>query len=328
MPRKIPVNANTEQQFLNVLKLYCEDNMSYEQIGININQPKDYVYCLVKTYKKKYNLGKVITKYNYLCITGKIDDVINKYQQGMSMATIGKIYKVTDRTVAGWLTAQQVPIRNAGIVSKIDQTIFDIIDSEIKAYALGLIMSDGNVSNIGNTISITLTQDDSYILEIINEKLLSGLGNILITHKENKKPRAVLQFNGKHIKETLSQYGIIPAKSHLLSELPGDIPECLYHHFLRGLYDGDGVCSYYTSHKIQKVRIGFCAANQNLVQNYQDFFINNLSMNKTKLFHTGGCWQCSWGSKSDLTNFFNFIYKDATIYLGRKYKKLKDFLSN
>lgn len=328
MSKKTPINENTEQQFLNVLKLHCEDNMSYKQIGVSINRSKDYVYRLVKTYKEKYNLGKVITKYDYLCITGKIKDVVNKYQQGLSTIAIGKIYGVTDRTVTTWLRAQQIPIRNVGVILKIDQTIFDVIDSEVKAYALGIIMSAGNVSNSENTISITLAQDDSYILETINEKLLSGLGNILISHKEDKKPRVVLQFNGEHIKDMLSQYGVVPAKSHSLSKLPNNIPEHLYHHFLRGLYDGDGVCSYYTSHKTQKVRVGFCAANQSFVQDYQNFFIKKINMNKTKIFNTGGCWQCSWGSKSDLTNFFNFVYKDATIYLGRKYKKLKKFVSN
>lgn len=328
MPRKISINTETEKQFLEILKLHCENNMTYEQIGKFINRPKDYIYCLIKAYKEKYNLGKVITKYDYLCITGEIENIVNKYQQGISTAALGEIYGVTDHTVANWLTAQQIPIRSVGIISKIDQTIFDTIDSEIKAYTLGLIMSDGNVSQAGNTISITLTQDDSYILEIINEKLFSSLGNILITHKEDKRPRATLQFNGKHLKEVLAQYGIIPAKSHLLLELPKNIPEHLYHHFLRGLYDGDGICSYYTSHKTQKVRIGFCAANQGFVQNYQDYFISHLKMNKTKLFNTRGCWQCSWGARSDLVNFFNFIYKDATIYLGRKYKKLKDFLFN
>lgn len=328
MSTKIPLNEETEKLFLDVLKMYCEDKMTYEQIGRSIRRPKDYVYCLVKAYKEKYQLGKIITQYDYLCLTDEIKNVINKYQQGLSMTAIGKDYKTSERTIAGWLRRQQVLIRPSGVVSKIDQSIFDVIDSEIKAYTLGLIMSDGNVSSEGNTISITLTQDDSYILEAINEELFSGLANIVISHQADKKPRAILQFNGKHLKEILSLYGIVPAKSHLLSQLPRNIPESLYHHFLRGLYDGDGVCSYYTSHKIQKVRIGFCAANQEFVHSYQNYFVLHLDMNRTKLFNTGNCWQCSWGSQKDLKAFFDFIYKDATIYLGRKYKKLKQFLFN
>lgn len=275
-------------------------------------------------------MGARPSYYDYYIFTGKIEDIKEEYLSGVSTVALSKKYEVSERTIANWLIKQNVTLRPSGKISKIDQNIFKEIDTEIKAYTLGLIMSDGNVSKdkYGNTISITLTQDDKYILETINEKLLSNQGNICITHKEDKKPRAVLQFNGKQIKETLATYGIVPNKSHLLTQLPKNISPDLYHHFLRGLYDGDGICSYYTNHgRKQKVRIGFCGANYDFVKDYQDFFVSKLNLNKTKIFNTGGCFQCSWASQKNLEDFFDFIYKDATIYLGRKYKKLKDFLN-
>lgn len=157
--------------------------------------------------------------------------------------------------------------------------------------------------------------------------MLSGLGNIFVTHKEDEKPRKVLGFNGKHLKDKLAEYNIVPRKSYIIKELSTKIPEELYHHYIRGLFDGDGVCSYETSHKKKKVRIGFCGHNRDFVENYRNFLINKLDMNQTKLFNTGGCWQCSWSSKKDLINFYNYVYKDATIFLGRKKKKISDYVN-
>ena len=283
---------------------------------------------MVKFYKKKHNINSsVISKYDYYKLTGEIDNIVSLYNEGKSTEFIGKTYNASDITVVSWLKRENVNIRDRGIISKINQTIFDNIDTEIKAYTLGLLTSDGNVQSKSSTITICLTNTDGYILEKINEELLSGLGNILVTHKEDEKPRKVLSFNGKHLKDKLAEYNIVPRKSYIIKELSTKIPEELYHHYIRGLFDGDGVCSYETSHKKKKVRIGFCGHNRDFVENYRNFLINKLDMNQTKLFNTGGCWQCSWSSKKDLINFYNYIYKDATIFLGRKKKKISDYVN-
>lgn len=329
MSYKIKRNTETKELFQQMLKEHFEDNLTYEELSKKYNVTSSYVYALFKIYKTDISASNRLSKYDYYCYTGEINNIVQKYLNGISTVKLGEEYKVSDHTVASWLRKQKVDIREAGKVSKINQNIFENIDNEIKAYTLGLIMSDGNITKAPyNTCSITLTQDDGYILEDINEQLLGGLGNILITHKQDPKPRMVLQFNGKKIKEDLAKYNIVPAKSHLLSELPTNIPEELYHHFIRGLYDGDGVCSFYTLHKKKKVRIGYCAANENFTKSYRDFLVNKIGLRKNKLFNTGNCWQCSWASFADLQAFFNYVYQDAHIFLGRKYKKLKDFLNN
>ena len=327
MPYKIEINNENREIFLNILEFYFEEGKSYEEISKILCKSKDYIYNLVKAFKPEYNIGKIITKYDYYVITGKIKNIIKEYNSGISSDKIGKKYGVSERTIVRYLKKEKVKIRDSGISSKTNQDIFENIDNEIKAYTLGLLMADGNVSTKKNLITITLTQDDSYLLEKINEELLDGNGNILISHKEDKKPRAVLQFHGKKIKKDLEKFNIVPRKSYNLLQLPTNIPTHLYHHFIRGLYDGDGVCSYYTSHKKQKVRIGYCAFNKKFVEDYRNFLNETINLRKNKLFNTGNCWQCSWASFKDLNNFFDYIYEDANIYLGRKYKKLKDFLN-
>lgn len=327
--RKININEKNKEL---AIKIISENYLgkTYEQISQEYNLHKDFIYCLIKAYKPILGINGVLTKYDYLKINNKIKDIISDYESNISTIKIGEKYGVSDRTVASWLLKENIPIRDAGKISCINQNIFDDINTEIQAYVLGIITADGSVSKIGNSISICLTKSDEYLLELINEKLLDGLGNIAITHKEDEKPRSVLTFNGKHIKERLSDFGIVPNKSYCLKQLSNLVPEDLYHHYIRGLFDGDGVCSYYMdSHKKKKrkVRIGFCGHEKEFVRDYRDFLNNKLGLPKNKLFNTENCWQCSWSALSDIINFKKYIYQDATIFLGRKKKKIFDYVN-
>lgn len=327
MPRKIALNEKNKQMAIDVINK-LSDNITYEEIAIDYKVPKDFIYCLVRTYKPILGIKGVISKYDALKISGEIDKIIFNYLNNMSTLEIAEKYHVSDRTVVSWLLRENVKIRNKGKIAKVNQFIFDNIDSEIKAYTIGLITADGSVSKKNNTITICLSKEDKYLLELINNKLLDGLGTIIINHKEDEKPRYVLSFSGKHIKERLKDFGIVPNKSYSLNKLSDLIPKEYYHHYIRGLFDGDGVCSYYTSHhKTKKVRIGFCAHEQDFVNDYRDFLNKTLNLPKNKLFNTGGCWQCSWSAFKDVQKFTDYIYNDATIFLGRKKKKLFDYVN-
>lgn len=327
MPRKIAINEKNKKMAIEIVHKLA-DNNTYEQIAKEYGIPKDFIYCLIKTYKPILGINGVISKYDSLKLSGEIEQVVRDYLNGKTSYEISQHYKVSDRTVISWLLRENVNIKDRGRVTKVNPFIFDNIDSEIKAYTLGLITADGSVSQKNNNITICLTKEDKYLLDIINNNLLDGLGTIIISHKEDKKPRYVLSFSGKRIKERLKDFNIVPNKSHTLENLSDLIPEEYYHHYIRGLFDGDGVCSYYTSHhKIKKVRIGYCSYKKEFVENYRDFLNQALNLPKNKLFNTGGCWQCSWAAFDDVQKFTNYIYKDATIFLGRKKKKLFDYVN-
>lgn len=48
-------------------------------------------------------------------------------------------------------------------------------------------------------------------------------------------------------------------------------------------------------------------------------------MNSVKVSFTDNTYNCRWGSKKDVMNFANYIYKDATIYLERKFNEFKKY---
>src|ERR1035437_4356361 len=125
---------------------------------------------------------------------------------------------------------------------KINETYFDVIDTEDKCYFLGLLLSDG--SNNYKNVSIGLSGDDKSILEIFSKILYDNhrplLVNKLSDINENHKDSHKLFICNKHICETLRKIGMIKNKTYNMP-FPSVIDNCFkFSHFLRGYFDGDG----------------------------------------------------------------------------------------
>lgn len=301
---------------------------TYTQLAEEYNCSKDTCYRRVKDLKKKYDFSETINFYFYLKIFNLLDEVEEKYKKGISTCKIGKEYGVTNHTVANALREYGVQIRGAGKISKTDQTLFQTIKTAEEAYTIGLITADGNMTQDENSIFITLTQGDKYVLELIKEKVFGGTAHLVISHKEDKKPRWTLQAHGKQLCKNIKQYGIFPNKSLLIKELSKAIPEEFYSDYIRGLYDGDGVCSFSTSHGKQHVRIGYCSGSLDFLESYRNFMVQKLDLNKNKIFNTRNCWQVSWSARQDLENFYSYIYRNnPQIFLGRKKQKLYNYIN-
>lgn len=296
---------------------------SYKELSKEYNLHPSTICKKMKVFKREFGI-KEEEKY---CLQTYLryfhgDEIKEKYLSGIPTTELAKQFWTTDdHLIACVLRDLNVEIRPSGYMSKTDQTLFKEIKNEIEAYSLGLITSDGNIDKNG-TIRIFLTESDKYILEEINRRLLNGSGNLSIDKKKNGRPVARLGFCGKTICQNLAQYGVIPNKSEFLTNIY-ILPEELMHHYIRGLFDGDGV----TSKNRESIRIGFCAKRKEFVESYQSFLCQKLFMRKNKIFNTGGCFQCSWGAKTDIEKFYNYIYKDATIFLGRKRNKIYTYLN-
>ena len=296
---------------------------SYKELSKEYNLHPSTICKKMKAFKREFGI-KEEEKYclqTYLRYF-HVDEIKEKYLSGIPTTELAKQFWTTDgHLIANVLRDLNVEIRPSGYISKTDQTLFQEIKNEIEAYSLGLITSDGNINRNG-TIRIFLTESDKYILEEINLRLLNRTGNLSVDMKKNANPVARLSFCGKAVCQNLAQYGVIPNKSDFLTNIC-ILPENLMHHYIRGLFDGDGVASK----NGESIRIGFCSKRKEFVESYQSFLCQKLFMRKNKVFNTGGCFQCSWGAKTDIKKFYNYIYKDATIFLGRKRNKIYTYLN-
>ena len=122
-----------------------------------------------------------------------------------------------------------------------DETFFDKIDTEEKAYTLGVLYSDGN--NMSHPTSggflISQLERDKDILEKIKKSIKSTYPLKEETQKINGKIKYTLYVYDKSITKKLENVGVLKNKS-LTLKFPTFISDDLMPHFIRGYFDGDG----------------------------------------------------------------------------------------
>lgn len=314
----------TYEQAKDIFKKVAFKESNYNEIANKLNIDKSTLCKQMKKYKRQFDIqeNETYSAYTYLRFFFK-DEIIKAYIEDLrATEDIIKDYNLSDgHIISKILKYYNIPVRSVGYISRTNQKLFYEITNEIEAYTLGLITSDGSISK-KYTISITLKNSDRNVLEQINSKLYNNTGYWTYGHTESPETMTTnLVICGKQICENLAKYDIINNKTYLLKHICY-FEEPLMQHYLRGLYDGDGVCAKSRNY----LRVGYCSYSKEIVKQYQLYFVKNLKMKENKLFNTGGCWHCSWSSRKDLENFYNYIYKDCNIFLARKKDKLYNYL--
>lgn len=132
------------------------------------------------------------------------------------------------------------------------EDFFDNIDTEEKAYVLGLLYADGNNNEERNSISLGLKETDKEILEKITAliqptKPLQYVDVSCSRKKEgfeNSQNQCRMVIASKHISHRLVKLGCGKAKTHILTfPTKEQVPSHLIRHFIRGYFDGDGSIS-------------------------------------------------------------------------------------
>ncbi len=108
------------------------------------------------------------------------------------------------------------------------------------AYAVGLIVTDGNLSKDGR--HLTLTSADRDLLETFCACL--GLANRIAPQRGGARAYYRVQWSDRALFDWLCGIGVTPAKSLCLGALA--IPDACFADFVRGCLDGDGTIQIYT----------------------------------------------------------------------------------
>lgn len=228
------------------------------------------------------------------------EQIVELYYQNYSSAKIGQIMGVTDRTIVKILHFHNIEIKKHGQRTFRDSSYFDAIDTEEKAYALGLLRSDGNISDNG-TISLTQSSERKDLIEIAGR-----IFNVPVKYFE-PRDEYYISFRQKKWQGALAQYGVVPRKSH---EAPGihlnKIPQELQHHYLRGLFDGDGLCYFNQGSLV----LGFCSSFEEDVEEFFSWFDTEEVF---KIYH-GTVYFSSRSNLDWVNSFYEKIYKDATLF--------------
>jgi len=206
----------------------------------------------------------------------------------------------------------------------IQEDFFDKINTEKKAYILGLLYADGYNQTERNTVSISLKEDDKDILEKITSIIQPTKPLIhIITNKskkgfENSQNQYRLTINNKHISQRLVELGCGKAKTHnLIFPTEEQVPSYLIRHFVRGYFDGDGSVS-----GDKQKQFGFVGTTDFLLP-LQQILMKELNFSETKLDQRHKDREDSiralrYCGINQCIAFRDWLYEDATIFLERK----------
>ena len=209
-----------------------------------------------------------------------------------------------------------------------NKDFFKKIDTEEKAYILGFLAADGNINDKNNNIKITLNSIDCDILEKIKKEMEYD-GPI-----KNKEITTTLPSGIKHtscvselvicseeIVKDLIALGITPKKSLTLNFNFSLLEESMIKHFLRGYVDGDGSCNITSCNNKINYKISITSSSlminsikkviKEIFPQFRCSIVKSKTNEKTSTLYVGG--------KNSFELLLNYLYKDATFYLDRKY---------
>lgn len=239
----------------------------------------------------------------------------------------------------------------------INDNYFNKIDTERKAYILGLLYADGCVySNSGSSkwAKLDLKYSDVALLKTIAEEMNNECPIKRHIYERNKffkhqnrdykftNDMCRLSFRSDQIVDDLIKLGCSPRKTFKII-FPSEeiVPDNLINHFLRGYLDGDGSISgsiRKSKSKFRKTYLHF-----QITFTGTSAFINKTKeyLNKNVVKFVGDI-HSRWDNGHDnytllidgnniIEKILDWLYEGATIYLERKYQKyllLKEEISN
>jgi intein/homing endonuclease len=290
---------------------------------------QDYVSGLsIKSIQNKYSISKhkvnKILKENNITkkLPGTIplsENLIEKckelYLEGISTTKIAKLLNINDCTIARHLKKQSIiltPNENKRKYA-LRENLLDTIDTQEKAYFLGFMWSDGNVSKRKNNFKISLNIKDKDILYKFAEMFYIDQPMVDIS-----KNTASLRIYSKKLTDRLINLGCTPAKS-FTCKYP-ELNDELDRHFIRGLFDGDG-CIYINKTRILVDYTGNEFLCRTLIDKIKLLGIENIYTYKRHKDRQNNIISFRINKKKHVKLFLDYIYDNNSICLTRKYEK-------
>ena len=253
-------------------------------------------------------------------------EIIEKVINGTSMRKIEQEYGVTRQSVSKYLKDNQINIKISGRRKYIhDFDYFENIDNEHKAYWLGFMFADGYIVDYSNnygedSFGIKLKKDDKQHLEKF--KLDISATNPILDTSDDFVESCRIQCTSQKTVDDLISKGCVKRKS-LILQPPKNVPSILIKDFIRGYFDGDGSLSYYITNKNYRNYQIKIVSTQEFCEWLLDFFkkgniYQDKRTQKTWVYEAGGIYQ--------VKTICDFLYKNTTIYLERKYNQYLEML--
>lgn len=268
------------------------------------------------------NKSTEMTKQNLINLA--IKEYLETPEEERSLTKVGEKYGVRRQTISKYLKDMGIEVVNYQNRARLDETVFDSMDTEEQFYWLGFLYADGNISKTGNRLELTLALKDIDHLEKFRNflKLTTEIKTVL----RNGHYACRLYIRNKHLWETLNNLGCVPCKSLILEFPKKEIfknNKMFILHFIRGYVDGDGCLSYYWNKQHTSINTQVSiVSTESFLNSIKKLFGNKHGYihNKSSKDWENKAYQLTFNG-AIARKFARYLYEKATIYMQRKYEK-------
>lgn len=257
-----------------------------------------------------------------------IQEYLNTPEKERSLTKLGRKYGVKRQTISKYLKDRNIEVINYQNRCRIDETVFDIIDTEEKAYWLGFLYADGNISSEGHRFEINLSlKDINHMLKLKSFFKGDDLEVRIDTTKGEQYPMCRMSVRNEHLWTALKDKGCVPCKSLILKWPDESIfsSKSLIRHFIRGYWDGDGTIGLYKTEKYGYNFSFSVVGTPMFLKGVQDFIgLGGCLKNASTPSEPNNAWILSYTSLKS-RKAARFLYQNASIYLERKYNIYQEY---
>ncbi len=281
--------------------------------------------------KLGYKANQGIKSSYVIALKQAVDEYIANINNSPSLTKIGGKYGIERHSFSRRLKELGYEVINYQNKVKFNEHIFDVIDTEEKAYWLGFIFADGYIDSSPLNLSkkpiynfeLSLKADDSEHLEKFNKFMEHINNNVKISNTkcgEKICKRCRWFIANKHLWNTLNSLGCTPRKS-LALQFPDESifkSRDLIRHFIRGYWDGDGCLSWCDKeHTIPSISV---LGTEDMLEGIKKYipelsnhslYLNNKENEITKVLRS---------EHKSAFIIIKYLYSNATIYLQRKHE--------
>lgn len=240
------------------------------------------------------------------------EELIKLYEnKDMDSRQLSDKYGITPSAVIGYLKRNGIERTRFNYGKKyknviLNHNFFENINTEKASYYAGFIAADGSIYK-----HPTKPMQKRLVVEIHEKdrEILNGFDIGTEMYKRKNRNMISKAISSDKICDDLEKCGIVQNKTFLL-KFPTNIDNNNIHHFIRGVFDGDG---WFTVSKSGYIRSGFVGCLE-FLQGLQRILPckSILKIPKNKKYAVLTMHQ------QETVKFANFIYKKATIFLKRK----------
>jgi len=250
------------------------------------------------------------------------------YQAGSDLQQLAERYRCSMTTISQTLKAIGVKTRSQEDLQRkypLDTMCFNKINNEHAAYFYGFLLADGYNNTETGHVRVRLQACDVDILEKFRAFLKTNRPLYLNPPKKaTHSPHITLDIGSRRISAALEKWGCTKAKTHTVA-FPRWLDSKLYHHFVRGYFDGDGHFGY--TERDNRARfsiVGTRSLCESIADILQGFLEVRAVIRHNHCNPNNNICELKISGKRNIYKVMEWLYNDANVWLNRKRERYED----